>query len=110
MSVDAAQLKTQLRRALREQAKRFSAADRAAASAQMCQRLIEQNVWKRAQSVLFYFPMPGEPDIQGVLAAALAAGKATVFPRYSTTDQRYVACQVLDLERDLKPGSFGIPE
>src|SRR5438067_11662463 len=110
MSANAAELKAQLRRTLREKAKRFSPAERAIASAQMCQRLTEQSVWKRAQSVLFYFPMPDEPDIHCLFQAALEGGKACVFPRYSPADQHYVACQVQNIERDLRPGTFGIPE
>jgi 5-formyltetrahydrofolate cyclo-ligase len=110
MSANAAELKAQLRRTLREEAKRFSPAERAAASAQMCQRLTEQNRWKRAQSVLFFYPMPDEPDIRCLFPAALAGGKATAFPRYSSADQHYVACQVHDLARDLRPGTFGIHE
>src|SRR6266581_1090785 len=110
MSANPAQLKAQLRRTLREQAKQFSAAERSAASAQICQRLTEQSVWKRARSILFYFPMPDEPDIHRLFTAALAGGKASAFPRYSRTDQHYVACQIHDLERALQPGSFGILE
>jgi 5-formyltetrahydrofolate cyclo-ligase len=110
MSANAAQLKAQLRRTLREQASRFSPVERVDASARICQRLTEQEVWKRAQSVLFYFPMSDEPDIHCLFAAALAGGKATAFPRYSAANQHYLAGQVHDLERDLRPGSFGIPE
>lgn len=110
MSANPAELKAQLRRGLREEAKRFSPAECATASARICQRLTEQSVWKRAQSVLFYFPMSDEPDIHCLFRTALDAGKAAAFPRYSPTHQHYVACQVHNLERDLRPGTFGIHE
>ena len=105
-----AELKAQLRRTLREEAKRFSPAERATASAQMCELLIQRSVWKRAQSVLFYYPMPDEPDIHCLFKAALEGGKACAFPRYSPADQHYVACQVYNTDRDLRLGTFGIHE
>src|SRR5882724_3640396 len=98
MSANAAELKAQLRRTLRENGKRFSPAERATASAQICERLTQQNVWKRAESVLFYSPMPDEPDIHCLFQAALDGGKACAFPRYSPADRHYVACQVHNLE------------
>src|SRR5438105_1040938 len=110
MSLDPSQLKTQLRLKLREEARRFSPADRAAASAQICQRLQEQAVWKEARSILFYYPMPDEPDLHPLFASALAEGKTAVLPRYSTVRGDYEACQVCELERDLQPGAFGIRE
>src|ERR1051325_6832735 len=84
--------------------------ERAAASAQICQRLKTQSIWQRAQSILFYSPMPEEPDIQPLLAEALATGKTAALPRYSATDQHYHACQVSDLQAELQRGEFGIPE
>ena len=110
MSPNAAHLKAQLRRDLRAAAARFSSADRAAASGQICQRLTEQSVWKQAKSILFYFPMPDEPDIHPLFSDALAGGKVAALPRYSDSGQHYQACQVLDLERQLRLGAFGIQE
>src|SRR5439155_16893059 len=63
--------------------------DRAAASAQICQRLQEQAVWKEARSILFYHPMPDEPDVHPLFASALAEGKTAVLPRYSTVRGDY---------------------
>ena len=110
MSANPTESKSQLRLKLREQARAFSAADRAAASAQICQRLKEQAVWKRARSILFYFPLPDEPDIHSLFAEALASGKTIALPRYSTSDRHYEARHVQDLHRELQPGAFGIQE
>ena len=110
MSLDPARLKTELRLKLREEARQFSPADRAAASAQICQRLQERAVWKEARSILFYHPMPDEPDVHPLFASALAEGKTAVLPRYSTVRGDYEACQVRDLERDLQLGAFAIRE
>ena len=110
MSGDASELKADLRRKLRAEAQRFSSTERQAASLQICRRLAQQDLWQRAQSVLFYYPMAGEPDIHPVFAEALAAGKAAVLPRYCATERHYEARQVHDLEHDLQAGAFGIHE
>ena len=110
MSEDASELKADLRRKLRAEAQRFSSTERQAASLQICRRLAQQDLWQRAQSVLFYYPMAGEPDIHAVFAEALAAGKAAVLPRYCATERHYEARQVHDLEHDLQAGAFGIHE
>ena len=110
MSPTPSELKTQLRIGLRAEARRFSSAQRAEASAQICERLREQEVWSSAQSILFYAPMPEEPDLHPLLAHALAEEKAVILPRYSSRDGVYVACLVRDLEKQLQPGTFGIRE
>jgi len=110
MSLTPNHLKSELRAKLREEVKRHSAEERAAASARICERLLEQEVWQRARSVLFYYPMPDEPDVHSLFSSALKAGKIAVLPRYSKVDGHYQACQVADLERDLQIGTFGIHE
>src|SRR5256885_17034143 len=100
MSGDAADLKSELRRKLRLEAKRFAPAERVAASAQLCARLEKQSVWRHAQSILFYFPLADEPDLHPLLADTLAAGKAAALPRFSASEGHYVACQIADLDCD----------
>src|SRR5260221_11096899 len=73
-------LKSELRRELRSEAGRFSAAERAAASIQICQRLEEQPVWKKARGILFFSPLPGETEIHPLLSEALAGGKPSALP------------------------------
>lgn len=102
--------KAALRRELRDEDQRFSPAEHALASAQICQRLEEENIWRRAQSILFYYPRPDEPDTHRLFAAAIVQGKAAALPRYSSKDGHYLACLVGDLEKDLRPGAFGIQE
>src|SRR5256885_7701708 len=110
MSADVSQLKADLRRKLRAESQRFSSAERVVASARICLRLAEQEVWKRAQSILFYYPMADEPDIRLSFAEALAAQKVTVLPRYSPQDGHYEARQVVGIKGELQPGAFGIHE
>ena len=110
MSADIGDLKAALRHRLRAEGARFSRADRAAASAQICARLKQQGIWRQARSILFYVPLPEEPDIWPLLTEALRAGKIVSLPHYSLEQSQYLARRVADPDRDLGPGRFGIPE
>jgi 5-formyltetrahydrofolate cyclo-ligase len=110
VSASPGEIKAELRRNLRAQAQSFSPAQRAAASLQICARLKKRPIWASAQSILFYYPISGEPNIQPLFAEALAAGKCVVLPRYSPPNGHYEICQVGDLEKDLQRGAFGIHE
>src|SRR2546425_989511 len=102
--------KSDLRRKLRAIAQEHSAAERARDSTAIGAQIRMQRVWREARSILFYHPMADEPDIQPLIAEALAAGKIAALPRYSAEEGRYAACVVRDLALDLQPGNYGIHE
>ena len=55
-------------------------------------------------------PLPDELDIRPLLLDALATGKVLALPRFDAEQQVYLACRVLHLADDLRPGQFGISE
>lgn len=99
-------VRTQVRAALRE----MGPAERSAASAQACALLAAQARWQIAQSILFYAPMPEELNVWPLLLEALCAGKRALLPRFVAETCGYEACQILDPDRDVKAGHFGIRE
>lgn len=101
--------KVALRRRFREALATLSAADRAAGSVQLCQRLRELPIWQQARSILGFHPLPSEPDIWPLLLEALKEGRPVGLPRFVSVDQGYVACRVGGVE-DLTDGSFGVRE
>ncbi len=104
------QVKLALRAEMRAKLKAMSVEERAAASLQACARLEQQAVWQKAQSILFYAPLPEEPDIWQLLLDALAAGKTVLLPRFSPEQKGYVACHIKDAVEDIRKGQFGIRE
>ncbi|HEY2081226.1 MAG TPA: 5-formyltetrahydrofolate cyclo-ligase [Verrucomicrobiae bacterium] len=104
------QNKSALRKEIRARIQSITPAQRATASAQACALLEQQSVWKRAQLIFFYAPLPEEMDIWPLLGDCLAAGKTVALPRFDAATQRYVACQISDVARDLSDGQFGIRE
>ena len=102
--------KAALRREITAQIKAISPEQRADASRQACLLLEKQPIWERAKTIFFYAPLPEELDIWPLLRDSVAAGKTVSLPRFDEATQRYVACQVEDLARDLGDGQFGIRE
>jgi 5-formyltetrahydrofolate cyclo-ligase len=98
------------RRKLAEVAKHFSTSERALASEAICARLYEQSIWKQARSILFFWPMPSEPDLRPAIEEALSAGKLVALPRYLAAEKKYIACRVTHTVRDVLPGHYGIGE
>ena len=90
--------------------KQMEPRERAAASARARALLTGQDVWKTAQWVLFFAPLPEEVDVWPFLAAALAAGKRVALPRFVAETGTYEACPIQNPESDLQAGHFGIRE
>lgn len=110
MSVNAVEIKTALRRQLRERLQGFSAEERSQASTRIRQRLAEQPVWQKASSIFFYSPTASEPDLWPLVMEALHLGRQVALPRYSPDTESYAPCLIADASRDLQPGRFGISE
>jgi len=102
--------KAGLRRQVREQLAVMTGQQRETASLKIRSRLRRQTIWKSASSILFFAPLPCEPDIWPLLKAALLARKIVGLPRFSSSSKTYLAARIQNLERDLRPGQLGIRE
>jgi 5-formyltetrahydrofolate cyclo-ligase len=102
--------KNSLRQKILARLEQMPAAKRAASSARACSLLKQQGLWRSANSILFFAPMPEELDVWPLVAEALAAGKTVALPCYDSKSKQYAAARVQDLARDIKPGHFGIRE
>jgi 5-formyltetrahydrofolate cyclo-ligase len=102
------------KRALRDQVRaavtRMEPNEKAAASAQARALLAAQPLWRAAQWVLFFAPLPEELDVWPLLAVALSTAKRVALPRYVAKTKTYETCQILDSRLDLQVGHFGIRE
>ena len=110
MSAPLDSAKAGLRQQVRQRLKALTPQQREAASLQINARLRQQAIWSSAGSILFFAPMPAEPDIWPLLEEALLAGKTVALPRFSSQTQSYIACVVRNPQTDLQSGQFGIRE
>lgn len=102
--------KQALRRQVRAALTRMEPEERAAASAQARDLLTAQALWKTAQWVLFFAPLPGELDVWPLLSEALSLAKRVALPRFVPETRSYEPCQILDPKLDLHIGQYGIRE
>jgi 5-formyltetrahydrofolate cyclo-ligase len=102
--------KAELRRNVRSEIRRLSAADRAAASALVCSRLQSERIWREAETILLYMLLGDEVDVGALARDALSLGKTVAFPCYDRQQGAFVACRVTDLRSDLLTGEFGVAE
>jgi 5-formyltetrahydrofolate cyclo-ligase len=109
MSLSLIDQKHALRRQIRELEKQFPAEVRAKDSVRLCAQLRRQSIWREAQCILFFAPLPAEPDIRSLLEEALAAGRTVALPRFVEERGEYEVRQVLSLS-ELKLAHFGILE
>jgi 5-formyltetrahydrofolate cyclo-ligase len=110
MSEHVSNAKAALRQQIRQQLHNLRPEQRAAAAAKACALLESQAVWSRAQSVLFYAPLPDEPDVWRLLQASHASGKTVALPRFDPATGQYVATQFQNAIDDVVTGPFGIRE
>jgi 5-formyltetrahydrofolate cyclo-ligase len=89
------------------------AAERNEAAEAALARLSEWSAWREAKTVALFCGKSDEIDTEGVVRAALAAGKTVLLPRIADAAAgrpRMEMIPVRDFDRDLSEGAFGILE
>ena len=100
--------KTGLRQKIRAQLEKISPAVRAVESIGLCERLKAQI--PSAHTILFFAPLPDEPDIWPVLELSLALGTNCALPFFDAEKKSYGAKLLKNLAADIVPGKFGVRE
>lgn len=102
------------KRALRQEilARRnaLPAADNAALSARVVANALSLPVLEEAEVVLLFASFGSEVRTAGLIAQCLANGQDVVLPRVRREDRRLDLYRIESPERDLEPGTWGIPE
>jgi len=103
--------KADLRKKIRAMLKNLPPEKRKSDSQKLCAKLKEQSFFKNAASILFFAPLPEEPDLWPLLEETLAAGnKIIAKPRFDSAGKNYIACRIRDLKKEIVTGQFGVRE
>ncbi len=102
--------KAALRTSVKARRDALPAVNRVTLSACITARLLQLDSYKAAQTVLAYMSFGSEFDTRALVLDALAAGKTLLLPRVVRGSRTLTLHVVKDLERDLQPGVWGIPE
>ncbi len=92
------------------QSRRIGDGERALAGELICRLFQTVSRWEAVDSILFYHPLQGEPDIRPLMARALEEGKAVLLPRFDPQTRSYHAARIGSPGRDLRAGKFGVME
>ncbi len=101
--------KSSLRAWVRDLIRAVTPEQRAAFSRSLCDIARAQLVWQEARAILFFSPLPDEPDLTPLLDAAWGEGKTVALPRFDSVTGQYSAAVVRGAA-DLSPGRFGVLE
>jgi len=110
MDVEFHKAKQELRSKIRTALEKMPLEKRRLDSQKLCMKLKEQSLFQSAASILFFAPMPKEPDMWTLLEGALAEGKIVALPRFDKANRCYVPRRVQDLRNEIATGHFGIRE
>jgi len=73
-------------------------------------RFLRTSFYRRADTILFYFPKGKEVDTAPMIRQAMAEGKTVVLPITEPSTKALRLCAVKDLDADLIMGRYGIKE
>ena len=110
MNTGKQETKAELRAKIRAASKGLSAEQRKSDSARLCARLKEQLFFQNAGSILFFAPLPEEPDLWPLLNETLAGKKIVALPCFDADNQTYLPRRVTDIHVEILSGKFGIRE
>jgi 5-formyltetrahydrofolate cyclo-ligase len=110
MDTETSDAKQALRAKLRKKLQGVTDAHRNEASRKIRSLLEKQTLWRSSQAILFFAPLPDEPDIWPLISDAIALGKTVALPCFLPETEIYVACRILNASVDVQVGKFGIRE
>jgi 5-formyltetrahydrofolate cyclo-ligase len=110
MDANNSDAKAALRVKVRGDLRHITGAQRHEASARIRSVLTQQTLWKDSKAILFFAPMPDEPDIWPLISDAIALGKIVALPCFLRETKIYVACRILNPSVDIQVGQYGIRE
>ena len=99
------QEKSLLRRLYNARRKEIDFQRQKAYSRNICAAVRELPAYRETECAAFFIPWGAEPDLR-----ELFFEKRTFLPRFSTELEGYELVEITDLEKDLLPGKYGIPE
>lgn len=99
-----------LRQHLRHILHDVSIAARQKKSLRIIQTLLRKSFYKKASVIVTYVSLPAEVDTKRLIKTALKQGKRVYVPCVHRRSKTMTMAPILDFEKDLVPGAYGILE
>lgn len=102
--------KHEIRRRVCQQRDSLGPAEITRKSALIGQKLRLLPAYRRARKVMFFLSFRSEVDTRRMVEESMARGMQVLVPRAVPASRELIPSLLLDWERDLAPGAYGIPE
>lgn len=79
-------------------------------SALIAQKLRLLPAYRQARRIMFFLSFRSEVNTRSMVEESMARGQQVLVPRSVSATRELIPSRLLDWERDLAPGAFGIPE
>ena len=99
--------KDELRKQIKEEIKKLSAAERDTQSLYVCLQVIGSAEWQQAETVLLYAALPDEVNLQLLIDDAMGSGKKVILP---VVDGDTLRLRKYDPQQTTTQGKFHIEE
>lgn len=109
MVLDLAEEKELIRSAMRKLRDKMSDADVKKKSAAITERLVKQQEYIKAATIMFYFGVNKEVHTENAIKHAMGSNKTVVVPVTDAGEMRIIPAKLENMHQT-KPGAFGIPE
>lgn len=103
-------MKQGLRQSIIAARQKLAVAERAEFSRVIIKRIMQLDAYKQAKTVLAYMSFGAEFDSGVWVQQALQDGKQVLLPRVNSSTKQLELFQVVDLQQDVAPGKWDIPE
>ena len=110
MNADKQAQKNELRVKIRAAVKGMPPEKRKSDSEKICALLREQSFLQSVRSILFFAPLPEEPNLWPVLVETMLGKTIVALPCFDADNQVYQPRRVTDLHVQIISGKFGIRE
>ena len=100
--------KNALRHEIKQRLVLMSKEDRIVQSKQICQRIIDSDVFRKASVVMMYLSMPHEVDTTLLILHAWQQGKTVAVPKVSWQQRHMIPVEISSLETGLKTNGRGL--
>ena len=103
-------MKQSLRQSIIAARQKMAATERAEFSAAITQRILDLAQYKSAACVLCYMSFGAEFETRAWVQQALQDGKQVLLPKVNSGTKQLELYRISDLQHDLAPGAWDIPE
>jgi len=84
--------------------------DRFKNSLVILEKLLAVPEFQKSETILFYASFDGEVDTYSIMKRALHLGKTIAVPKVIPVEKKIIPMIINDLQNDLHPGPYGIPQ